>query len=68
MKARVVQGFDYRSQQSASKTMREWNEEIERIESSSGSSRRIGGDLTAFNAEGRMMFEIYDHDKQEEQA
>lgn len=60
MKARVVHGFDYRTQVPASMTMSEWRAQMQRVIDAGGSTRRIAGDLSAFNAKGRMVFEIYD--------
>lgn len=63
MSARIVEGFDYRDQHGKGRVMREWNDEIAKVESTGGYAKRIGGDLTAFDKGGTMLFEIYDQDR-----
>lgn len=59
---RTVHGFDYRVQRAREQPMREWRAELEKCETAGGYSKRIGGDLTAFDSHGVMVFEIYDKD------
>jgi hypothetical protein len=60
VKAKVVKGFDYRVQREREQTFREWIVELVKVEIAGGYQRRIGGDLTAFDKSGKIMFEIYD--------
>ena len=61
---KVFNGFDYTVGQSLRLTGKEWRTRFESVVASGGSRRLIGdrGDVkdpTAFDAEGRMLFELY---------
>lgn len=62
----AARGHDYRyADGRCTRTLEEWLDEIERHRAKGGRVRRIGGDLTAFDAHGRIVFEVYDRDELE---
>ncbi len=58
-----VTGFDYRLKREVVQTMGTWRAEIKALEARKGYTKRIAGDLTAFDGSGVMQFEVYDKDE-----
>lgn len=56
----VLNGFDYRKQSAHAATRAQWRELFAANESAGGYHKFIGGDRTAFDAKGRMLFEVYE--------
>lgn len=61
-KPRLVKGYDYVQGKALERTIVGWRDEVAKAVAEGGYSKRIKGDLTAFAASGRMLFEVYDQD------
>jgi hypothetical protein len=58
-----VNGYSYVNGFAECKELKEWHRELSAVAAAGGSSKRVGGDLTAFDKDGKMLFEVYDKDK-----
>lgn len=56
---RQVPGFDYRSGQSQTMTLRQWREQLDAIVAAGGHIKREGGETWALSLAGTMVIEVY---------
>jgi len=67
-KRRTFQGFDYQHATAVELPKREWLKRFDNVFKAGGVKKRIAGDLTAFDANGRMLFEMYENAELEAQS
>lgn len=62
MRGAVIKGFDYRTGVPIENERAGWRDSYNGVVEAGGYTKRIGGDMTAFSKNGKMLFEVYDND------
>jgi hypothetical protein len=60
--AKLVNGFDYRTQAPCARTRAEWLIDIQAVLDSGGHVKPFRGERLVYGRSGRILFEIYDRD------
>jgi len=63
--AKLVNGFDYRTQQPSTRTRADWLLDVQAALDGGGHVKHYQGERLVYRRDGRILFEIYDRDTNE---
>jgi hypothetical protein len=66
--AKLVNGFDYRTQAPSARTRAEWLIDIQAVLDAGGHVKPFRGERLVYGRNGRILFEIYDRDNAQKSA